>query len=495
MIKEFVRATNDENIARESEELLRHMQELLSYWANGLIRREDQLIFINSLIEKQDENGFWGLIPTPNVDSDIRVYYWYQPTYIATALMMKYVLVYPEEMENIPHYKEVLQKGLEACTKRRLLGSGYDQTAGLLDALEIFAKGDVRDFTLKYADLCPDFKKLIEEHVHGMIIKVVLGKTQGEWGEDYYLRMQGALARLGYCLPRHLVEKRPIGLFVYGTLMKGQCNHESYLSDAYYIGKFNLKGFALYDLGGYPGIKETYSNDQVKGEVYQIDGETLNRIEKLEGEGYLYKRKEVSAYSEGSAKEIRVYVYTYNKEVEKANKISVLDQPWRQGMLDETLIWYAAYGSNLLIERFNRYITGGTCKLTGAFHTGCQDITLAREVKRVCIPYERYYGNESSRWNQGGVAFLDPNKEGKTHGKMYLITKGQLKEIWEQEGKYKDWYNQLLYLGVHGDIPVVTFTNSERRVETKPSPEYLKVIKAGEKEMRQIKEKEIRLYR
>lgn len=41
-------------------------------------------------------------------------------------------------------------------------------------------------------------------------------------------------------------------VFVYGTLLSGQSNHDSYLGDAGISGEAEIAGYYLYDMGSYP---------------------------------------------------------------------------------------------------------------------------------------------------------------------------------------------------------------------------------------------------
>jgi len=58
--------------------------------------------------------------------------------------------------------------------------------------------------------------------------------------------------------------------------------NSEFVSDDYdseFIGEFIAEGFALYDLGSYPGIIHCES-DKVKGELYSIDNKTLNKLDR-----------------------------------------------------------------------------------------------------------------------------------------------------------------------------------------------------------------------
>ena len=100
-------------------------------------------------------------------------------------------------------------------------------------------------------------------------------------------------------------------VFVYGTLMKNQRNHE-YLNHSIYIGDGVIDGYQMYDLGTYPGIVE--GKGTVFGEVYQITKETENRLDYLEDEGNLYLKKLVVVRLNNNQTVIAM-VYVYNQTV------------------------------------------------------------------------------------------------------------------------------------------------------------------------------------
>ncbi|MGH7944973.1 MAG: gamma-glutamylcyclotransferase family protein [Opitutaceae bacterium] len=82
-------------------------------------------------------------------------------------------------------------------------------------------------------------------------------------------------------------------LFVYGTLKRGCSNHH-HLAGQTLVGMARTPpGFTLYDLGGYPGIMpKPDDTNGVIGEVWSVDHETLQRLDRFEGvhEG-LYRRE------------------------------------------------------------------------------------------------------------------------------------------------------------------------------------------------------------
>lgn len=84
-------------------------------------------------------------------------------------------------------------------------------------------------------------------------------------------------------------------VFVYGTLRRGGAGAMSIrFPDAEFIAGAQVSG-SLYDLGAYPGLLLNELNPLVIGEVYQVDDETLNRLDDFEAaSNYRRKQAEVS---------------------------------------------------------------------------------------------------------------------------------------------------------------------------------------------------------
>lgn len=98
-----------------------------------------------------------------------------------------------------------------------------------------------------------------------------------------------------------------IKVFVYGTLMRGRGNHAFYLGNQRFLGIAELEGYALYDLGSFPGIIAE-SAETVRGELYEIDAQCLSQLDKLEGNGSLYIRESVTIHQDGAARGAEVYM-------------------------------------------------------------------------------------------------------------------------------------------------------------------------------------------
>jgi gamma-glutamylcyclotransferase (GGCT)/AIG2-like uncharacterized protein YtfP len=115
-------------------------------------------------------------------------------------------------------------------------------------------------------------------------------------------------------------------VFVYGTLRKGDSRF-GVLDDSKCIAKVaHADGFEMLHLGGFPGIVP--GNGRIVGEVYEIDEDTLARLDSIEGyreddpKHSLYIRQEIDAYYEdggtipgpsGAGGEILTYVYNEDR--------------------------------------------------------------------------------------------------------------------------------------------------------------------------------------
>lgn len=163
-------------------------------------------------------------------------------------------------------------------------------------------------------------------------------------------------------------------------------------------------------------------------------------------------------------------------------------------------VWYAAYGSNLLAERFHRYLVGGSYGDSDREHVGARDPAAPRDARILEVPHQLRFGRESSRWG-GGVAFLDPRSgSGGAVVRCWDVTSQQFGDVAAQENGLLPgeleidieavvetgsvdladrWYGRALLLGELEGRPVVTFTCAEVPVVSTPGQPYLEVIVRG----------------
>lgn len=271
------------------EEMYNHLVSVYQ----GKISEEEQVAYIYSLIQEQDEVGFWGFVQPKEVGADIRVLYFYEPTYIAVAIMMHYWSKHKGEVAAIKGFEEVFKKGLQAAIGRQFKGSGYDELQGIAQALKYLAYGNVIGFTTDYPEVCSHFTKQFQSAWCYLSFLSNIEETTNAWSDDFGAIIEEALTVLEEVRDHFEVNTQSqFTLFVYGTLKRGECNHHNYLSDATFEGEYYLEHYALYELGGFPGMVPD-EKGRVRGELYHISSEQLMAIDRLEGEGRLYKRQVV----------------------------------------------------------------------------------------------------------------------------------------------------------------------------------------------------------
>lgn len=115
-------------------------------------------------------------------------------------------------------------------------------------------------------------------------------------------------------------------VFVYGTLMTGRANHRHFMTGAVSVGAGELYGYAMYDLGAYPGIKLS-RKDTVKGELFLVDEQILERLDMLEGNGGLYDRVNVEVRGEPADAWLAL-TYAYRGTVRGDRKVKKGDQKY-----------------------------------------------------------------------------------------------------------------------------------------------------------------------
>lgn len=109
-------------------------------------------------------------------------------------------------------------------------------------------------------------------------------------------------------------------VFVYGTLRRGEVNHD-FLETARFCGPHATQPyFRMFSLGAYPAVVQG-GLDSIQGEVYQVDARTMSRLDRLEGFPVAYNRKLIPT-PWGLA-----WIYLYRESVEGRKRIP--DGLWR----------------------------------------------------------------------------------------------------------------------------------------------------------------------
>ena len=118
--------------------------------------------------------SIFGLAAPNTMPSDSRVLYFYRPTYLAAAFMMKAVLLNPDLLDEAcfpgtdlidspKMVRDTLASCLLGCTGRGFDGAGH---LPVRDCVRLFEDAGASEFIEKYPELCPEFASLYREKRH-----------------------------------------------------------------------------------------------------------------------------------------------------------------------------------------------------------------------------------------------------------------------------------------------------------------------------------------
>jgi gamma-glutamylcyclotransferase (GGCT)/AIG2-like uncharacterized protein YtfP len=121
-------------------------------------------------------------------------------------------------------------------------------------------------------------------------------------------------------------------VFVYGTLRRGGIRAlPRIFPDSEFVGAANVNG-RLYDFGEYPGLILDESNSMVTGEVYEIDEETLKRLDEIEvSSNYLRKQTEITV----NDREVTCWIYEPDPEFYSLSNV-ITSGDWIEYALTKT---------------------------------------------------------------------------------------------------------------------------------------------------------------
>ncbi len=165
------------------------------------------------------------------------------------------------------------------------------------------------------------------------------------------------------------------------------------------------------------------------------------------------------------------------------------------------LVWYAAYGSNMSLNRLRTYLRGGRPEGGTLTFPGCRDPADPIRSIPLRLSGVLYFATESLTWT-GGRAFYDPGCPGEIAVHAHLLTTAQFSDIVAQE-MYRapgtevnltevtetgattlgpGRYETLVCAGAHEGHPVLTFTAPWRYRDVPgnpPAAAYLRHLAAG----------------
>jgi gamma-glutamylaminecyclotransferase len=108
-------------------------------------------------------------------------------------------------------------------------------------------------------------------------------------------------------------------LFVYGTLMRGGCNHGALAGQRFLRGAMTRSKYLLLDLGAYPGLVLAQNDGRaIHGELYEVERRLIADLDRIEGAPELYRLELVEIKDEDD----RIYAYIYRGRMESLRIVS-----------------------------------------------------------------------------------------------------------------------------------------------------------------------------
>ncbi|WP_280770939.1 gamma-glutamylcyclotransferase [Salipaludibacillus daqingensis] len=259
-------------------------------------------------------------------------------------------------------------------------------------------------------------------------------------------------------------------VFVYGTLRKNQTNH-ALLKNAVLISEQAKIIGGLYDTGhGYPALLLN-DNLNVFGEIYQVNKETLNSLDVLEGyeegrESNLYYRckKEVTTDEDTYT----CWGYVLDERHEKSLGEAIPFQDWNvhQWFKSFTHVYYFAYGSCMDTERIEK---------AGMIEHFSKEVKIGKlDGYRFAYSFPQPDGARAD--------IIETNSNEFVEGIVYSLPKEAINYLFQREGVYSHNYRPtFVNVDINGELveQVLTFTVIDKKPSTAPPEHYATEILRG----------------
>ena len=264
---------------------IKKMYERVCDCADSMERRK----IVEELVKMQNQDGSWSVIDTVSIDSDIRIHYFYEPTYYATAAIMKADLCeyYAQDSEE----KVALYRGLVIAAGRGLNGHGYDATASLLETLGIYKRAGVYEWMKRNKGKCDTFEKMLINIVNHFRSSIKQGTTFSDWNKDFRSEFKIEIEEYENCMVSHVwyaaygsnINRSRFMEYIYSCTNKTEpleqrpyiIPHNVYF--AYKSRRWNRKGVAFLD---------QQEDGMSLGCIYKISMEQFGEIQRMEGAIY-----------------------------------------------------------------------------------------------------------------------------------------------------------------------------------------------------------------
>ena len=310
----------------EWDAIRKKLREDLNELESGKVPEQEVASYLQTLLSQAEtlENNpamrFLGFDKPERMPSDIRVEYFYWPTYLAAGITMKASLLYPGILERVTlpagrRAAEVFRAVVLGCTGRGFYGHGFDDVRGLVEVTEFFVDSGVVEYLERYGDFCPAFTECVSNALRFLLAGVIKDKVAGAWGDDYTDRAYDILVKAKMITPEDDTREKPRLYLAYGSNLNLQQMRRR-CPDSHVVGTAELPGWRLLFKGSKSGNYLTV--EQAEGhfvpvavwEVSERDEESLDRYEGFP-DFYYKKELDVVLHENGSGETRPVTAFLY----------------------------------------------------------------------------------------------------------------------------------------------------------------------------------------
>lgn len=322
MINKFYRTETINT--QEWETIIREMEKDLDVLCSSKVEKAELQTYVVELLaqaqplENRPEMTFFGFDDPRTMPSDCRVAYFFWPTYIATAFLMKACLLYPDFLGTVIPEEELVSC-MVACTGRGFRGAGYDDLKGAVETMALFTKADVNLFLELHPTFCEEFTTQYDMWMSVFEKGIQSGVLQGAWGDSYLEEAKAILADAEASL---VVENGDDGRYyvAYGSnlnidQMARRC------PDAEVVGTGMLENWRLWFKGSMTGNYLTIEKEwgyEAPVAVWKVSERDETNLDRYEGCPTFYYKKElpliVKDQKTGKKKLMRVFAYIMHEE-------------------------------------------------------------------------------------------------------------------------------------------------------------------------------------
>ncbi|MBR2264792.1 MAG: gamma-glutamylcyclotransferase [Firmicutes bacterium] len=318
----------------------------------GKVTREETCQYLQELLpqaeplEHDPSMYFFGFDKPGHMPSDTRVLYFFEPTYLAAAILIQACVRWPQILtdgslvtEQMPaeELRRVVAGILKGCTGRGFSGSGVEAFKGLLDTLTLFMDAGLTIFQEQCKDLCPEFTTMVRETLNELLLAFLHGPIIRDWETDFTLQVDDLLVKAGLIPEADPTDERYY--LAYGSnlniaRMKDRCPDAeligtTWLSDHRLVSRRSGSGFYL-------SIDEEPFH-HVPAALWKIRAEDEARLDRYEGFPRHYQKKNV--YVQIRKETVRALVYYLPEDrpagVPTRDYMEICRQGYRDMHLDE----------------------------------------------------------------------------------------------------------------------------------------------------------------